>query len=64
MEALAERRMDVACVQETCQQRHAGSKTLHQQIPPVAKSWRCRVMQVDLDQHNGHKTVVVVVVSI
>jgi len=35
-----------------------GSKTLHQQIPPVL-NWRCRLMQVDL--HNGQKTMVVVV---
>jgi len=40
-------------------QRHAGSKTLHQQKPPVL-NWRCRLTQVDL--HNGRKMVVVVVV--
>jgi len=28
-------------------QGHAGSKTLHQQNPPVLK-WRCRLMHVDL----------------
>ena len=38
-------------------QGHAGSKTLHQQIPPVL-NWGCRLMQVDL--HNGHKMVAVV----
>ena len=32
------------------QQGHAGSKTLHQQNPPVL-NWRCRLMQVDL--YNG-----------
>ena len=42
------------------QQGHAGSKTLHQQNPPVLNG-RCRLMQVDL--YNGHKTVAVVVVS-
>ena len=38
---------------------HVGSKTLYQQNPPVL-NWRCQLTQVDL--HNGHKTVVVVVV--
>jgi len=38
--------------------RHAGSKTLHQQNPPVV-NWRCWPTQVDL--YNGRKTVVVVV---
>jgi len=36
-------------------QGHAGSKTLHQQNPPVL-NWRCRLTQVDL--YNGRKTVV------
>ena len=35
--------------------RPAGSKTLHQQNPPVL-NWRCQVIQVEL--YNGHKTVV------
>jgi len=42
-------------------QGHAGSKTLHQQNPPVL-NWRCRLTQVDL--YNDNKTVVVVVVSL
>ena len=37
------------------QQGHAGSKTLHQQNPPVL-NWRCRLTQVDL--YNGRKMVV------
>ena len=37
-------------------QGHAGSKTLHQQNPPVL-NWGCRLMQVDV--YNGFKTVVV-----
>ena len=40
-----------------CQQGHVGSKTLHQQNPPVLNS-RCQLMQVDL--HNDCKTDVVV----
>ena len=39
------------------QQGHAGSKTLHQQSPPVL-NWRCGLMQVDL--YIGRKMVVVV----
>ena len=35
-----------------CQQRHAGSKTLHKQNSSVL-NWRCRLTQVDL--YNGHK---------
>ena len=38
------------------QQEHAGSKTLHQQNPPVL-SWRCRLTQFEL--YSGSKTVVV-----
>ena len=38
------------------QRRHAGSKTLHQQNPPVV-NWRCWLTQVD--QYYGHKIVVV-----
>jgi len=34
------------------QQGHAGSKTLHQQNPPVL-NWRCRPTQADL--YNGRK---------
>jgi len=41
-------------------QGHAGSKTLHQQNPPVLH-WRCWLTQVDL--YNGRKTVVVVFVD-
>ena len=41
------------------QQGHAGSKTMHHQNPPVL-NWRCWIVQVDL--HNGHKTVDVVVI--
>jgi len=40
------------------QQRHVGSKTLHQENSLVL-NWRCQIKQVDL--YNGHKTVVVVV---
>ena len=37
-----------------CRQReHAGSKTLHQQNPPVL-NWRCRLTHADL--YNGRKT--------
>jgi len=43
------------------QQGHAGSKTLHQQNPPVL-NWRCQLTQVDL--YDGRKMVVVVVVAI
>ena len=42
------------------QQGHAGSKTFHQQNPPVL-NWRCQITQVDL--YNGGKTVVVVVIG-
>jgi len=42
------------------QQGHAGSKTLHQQNPPVL-NWRCQLTQVDL--YDGRKIVVVVVVA-
>jgi len=41
------------------QQGHVGSKTLHQQNPPVLNC-RCRLMHVDL--YNGCKMVTVVVV--
>jgi len=40
------------------QQGHAGSKTLHQQNPPV--NWMCQLTQVNV--FNGHETVMVVVV--
>ena len=43
------------------QQGHAGSKTLHQQNPPVL-NWRCRLTRVDV--YNGRKTVVMVVVVV
>jgi len=45
-----------------CQQKHVGSKTLHQQNPPVL-NWRCQLMQVDL-YYNNHKTEVVMTVII
>jgi len=41
------------------QQVHAGSKTLHQENPPVL-NWKCRLTQVD--RHNGRTAVVVVIV--
>jgi len=44
-----------------CQQGHAGSKTLHQQNPPVL-SWRCQLTQGDL--YSGHKTVVVLLLFV
>jgi len=37
-----------------CQQWHVGSKTLHQQKPPVL-NWRCRLTQVDM--YNGRQMV-------
>jgi len=43
------------------QQGHVGSKTLHQQNPPVL-DWRCRLTQVDL--YNSRKTAIVVVVVV
>jgi len=43
------------------QQGHAGSKTLHQQNPPVL-NWRCQLTQVDL--YNDCRMVVVVVVVV
>ena len=43
------------------EQGHAGSKTLHQQNPPVLNQ-RCQLTKVDL--YNGHKTVVVVLLLI
>ena len=43
------------------QQGLTGSKTFHQQNPPVL-NWRCRIIQVDL--YNGHKTTVVVVCQV
>ena len=41
-----------------CQQGHAGSKTQHQQNPPVL-NWRCRLTQVDL--YSGRERVMVMV---
>ena len=38
-------------------EEHAGSKTVHQQNPPVLH-WKCWLTEVDL--YNGRKTVVVV----
>jgi len=43
------------------QQGPLGSKTLHQQNPPVL-DWRCRLTQVDL--YNSRKTAIVVVVVV
>jgi len=37
------------------QQRHAGSKTLHQQNPPVL-NWRCRLTHDDV--YSGRRTAV------
>jgi len=49
------------CFWSCHQQGHAGSKTLHEQNPPVL-NWRCRLTQVDL--YNGRKMVLVVVVVV
>jgi len=45
----------------SCGQRwHAGSKTLHQQNPPV-HNWTCQRMQADL--YNGRKMVVALLLA-
>jgi len=45
-----EENSSVFCLIRIRQQGHVGSKTLHQQNPPVL-NWRCRLTQVGL--HNG-----------
>ena len=57
----AEENSSVFCLIRIRQQGHVGSKTLHQENPPVL-NWRCRLTQVGL--HNGRETVVVVVVVV
>jgi len=49
------------CIVDTRWQRHVGSKTVHQQNPPVL-NWRCSLTQVDM--YNGHKMAVVPVVNL